>query len=656
VAVNVAVGEPAQLTASAVVTNITCFGAGDGTVSVIANGGTAPYTYDDGSGPQQANTFPNLSAGIYTITVVDANGCSTSATGNIVEPAPVTVTAVATSNFNGFQVSCANSADGIAAAVVLGGSQPFVFTWSNGGTSDNLSGLPAGQYVVTVTDVNGCTAVDSLDLNAPDPLTATATAIASPNCFGGSDGSAVVVALGGVQPFVYLWDNGETTVTASNLTFGIHFVTVTDANGCSIETFTVVPVVTLVTVDLEGAGLSCFGSNDGTISAIANGGTFPYTYTWNPANINASNINNLAAGSYSVIVADVNGCTATDNITIGEPQPLVTDVVVTDANCWNSLDGTATAVPSGGTPFVNGNYAYEWSNTQNVQTAENLDEGTYFVTVTDANGCSALDTAVVDAPDELEIEVATTGAGCTGSTDGTITIVGFGGTAPYATSIDGVTFDPGVFTYTGQAAGVYEVYLQDSLGCETSTTAVVTAFSPIDVEISPVGVIQMGTEVQLDAQLLTPVLNPVFNWSPGTALSCTDCQSPVAAPVETTLYTLTVTDANGCSDSASVLVRIDKQRNVFIPTAFTPNGDGLNDAFHVYGGDGVARVPKMMVFDRWGELVFEATDVVPNDPTLGWSGLFKGKMMNPAVFIYYIEVEFVDGTILDYKGEITLIR
>jgi gliding motility-associated-like protein len=465
-----------------------------------------------------------------------------------------------------------------------------------------------------------------------------------------------VVASGGLQPFTYLWDSGETAQTANNLSFGLHYVTVTDANGCTVETFTVVPVVTLVTVDLEGSPLSCSGSNDGTISAIANGGTFPYNYTWSPANIDASNINNLAAGNYVVTVTDANGCTATDNISIGEPNPLVVDVLVTDANCWNSLDGTATANVVGGTPFVTGGYAYDWTNTQNVQTAVNLDEGTYFVTVTDANGCTAVDTAIVNAPDELEIEVATTGAGCSGSTDGTITITGFGGTAPYATSLDGTTFNQGVFIYTNQSAGVYEVYLQDSLGCETSTTAVVTSFTPINVEINPVGVIQMGTEVQLEAELLTPTLNPVFTWSPDTALSCSDCQNPIAAPVETTLYSLTVTDANGCSDSATVLVRVDKQRNVFIPTAFTPNGDGLNDGFHVYGGDGVARVSKMMVFDRWGEQVFEASDIVPNDPTLGWDGTFKGKMMNPAVFIYYIEVEFVDGTILDYKGEITLIR
>jgi gliding motility-associated-like protein len=168
--------------------------------------------------------------------------------------------------------------------------------------------------------------------------------------------------------------------------------------------------------------------------------------------------------------------------------------------------------------------------------------------------------------------------------------------------------------------------------------------------------IQLGDSVLISATIASAPEGYTLAWTPATALSCDSCLQTWAMPFVTTQYTLTWSDSNGCTGFDRITVEVTPERRVFIPNAFSPNDDGLNDVFMVYGGSGVYRINDFQIFDRWGELLFSRTDFFPNDPLNGWDGMFKGKMMNPGAYVYFVEVEFVDGRVLMYKGDINLIR
>jgi gliding motility-associated-like protein len=209
---------------------------------------------------------------------------------------------------------------------------------------------------------------------------------------------------------------------------------------------------------------------------------------------------------------------------------------------------------------------------------------------------------------------------------------------------------------TNLAVGLYTVTITDANGCTASVSETI-----IDATVKPtvdLGVdvrIDLGETIQLNAQ--TGNLNTVnYVWTPTDNLSCTDCPKPIAKPINTTTYTVVITDANGCTATDSIRIAIKKDREVFIPNAFTPNDDLLNDGFTVYAGTDVKEIASMDIFDRWGNHVFRKNNFAPNDPSLGWDGTFKGMSVRQNVFVYYIEIEFTDGKKVLFKGDITVVK
>ena len=374
-------------------TNVSCFGGSNGTATATPVG-TAPYTYL-WSNAANSQTATGLVAGTYTVTVTDINGCVGTATAVITQPATaVTASISATTN-----VLCFNGATGAATAAGTGGTSPYTYAWpvsAASQTTATASNLAAGTYVVTVTDANLCTATATATITQPAAaLAATISGQTNVLCFGGTTGTATVSTTGGTGAKTYMWSNGQTNATATGLAAGSYVVTATDANGCtSSATATITgPAAALTSSISAQTNVLCGGSATGSATVTPVGGTSPYTYAWPVSTASQTTVtaSNLAAGTYVVTVTDVNSCTSTSTATITENTALTAATSHVNVQCGGSNNGSASVIASGGTTP----YTYLWSNAGTTASITGLGTGTYTVTVTDANNCTATSSTTV---------------------------------------------------------------------------------------------------------------------------------------------------------------------------------------------------------------------------------------------------------------------
>ena len=331
-------------------------------------------------------------------------------------------------------------------------------------------------------------------------------------------------------------------------------------------------------------------------------------------------------GTYSVTVTDICGGTQTDEITITVDPATVADL------------GNDTLVCLGDSLLLSpGDFdRYEW-----------FPKG-YF----DCEDCPTQ--AVVPGPDSLVeiIVVASTDLGCY-----SVDTIEFGATEPVLT-FDTIFFCPGdtvlIFSELVTQPGEYTGVFPRPEGCDSTHQISLKPIANLLLELPDDLTIELGDSVRLNP--VTNGFNLTWQWSPPDWLSCEDCQRPWTRPFETIRYTLVITDENGCDASDALLLTVLPNRRIYIPNVFSPNGDGINDLFMIFSGGNVAQVREFLIFDRWGEKVFEDFNFQPNDPAHGWDGVFRGKVMNPAVFVYKAEVEFLDGKMAVFYGDATLLR
>src|SRR5690554_3567671 len=352
--------EPDVLTASVSAQNdVTVSGGNDGSATITATGGTAPYTYSWSPSGGTSDTATGLTAGTYTVDITDDSGCTTDVTVVITEPMPLTITLVSQTN-----VSCNGGNDGEIIIDVVGDHPPFTYLWSPAtGNSSTVSNLIAGTYTVTVTDTLGAFETATYTIDEPTAISLSVGAITNVTCNGGSNGSATAAVSGGTPPYTYTWSSGETSAAATNLTVGNNFVRVTDANGCELQqSFTIDQPTPIVITLVNLTDASCNGQADGAISISVNGGISPYTYNWSNGQ-STSNMSNLPGGNYIVTVTDANGCTKTETYTVVEPayvfppsatnqgfcsdnNPTLSDVVVNGSNIqWYDAATGGNALP-----------------------------------------------------------------------------------------------------------------------------------------------------------------------------------------------------------------------------------------------------------------------------------------------------------------------
>ncbi|MBK8492610.1 MAG: HYR domain-containing protein [Saprospirales bacterium] len=538
--------------------NVSCFGGDDGAIFITVTGGTAPYSYNWNNGAPDVEDPNGLSAGVYSVSITDANGCTlVQGPVQITQPAlPLQVTIPTWTNAN-----CLGNETGTAQAMATGGSGGYTFEWSNGQFGPNASMLGAGGYTVTVTDIHGCQDVAGVMITDPNGLTLTVTNSSNETCDEANNGTATVVANGGTMPYTFFWNggtwvSGPNTSTASNLSAGTYNVTVQDANGCqAVQTVTIAQPTNLVAQIVNHTDLTCFGSNDGTATVNASGGTplsfgSGYTYNWSsgtPDPINPGTVTGLSAGFHTVTVTDANGCTATTIVLISQPQPLVGFAFpVSMVSCNGGNDGQANVAVFGGTPP----YHYLWDNGSTDKSPDNLSAGIHTVTVTDVNNCSNIFGTIILQPSApLAITVLNvTPADCLGNEDGSATVIAAGGSFPYDLYWSNGTIQTNVFgpqTVGGLTAGGYTVTVVDNNDCEAQVSFLITdpngltAFVDSQEDVSCFG----GNDGEISITVEGGTAPYTYDWDGSNGFNST---SEDISGLEAGTYTVVITDANGC--------------------------------------------------------------------------------------------------------------
>lgn len=381
---SVTIGNPTPFTLAFSITAPTCPLSCNGSASVTSDSPYAPFTYAWNTNPaQSADTAVSLCEGIYTVSITDTVGCITIDSIYVTDP-------VLTLSVSSINESCTGAGCDGSAIATASGSNLFTYLWSNSEVTDSITNLCAGVYTIIATDAAGCILTDSVQINTPTPPTVTLTT-QSPICFGDCNGIINANASGSTS-LSYLWSNGETTDSITNACFGWYVVTVSDSLGCTvIDSSLVFEPDELLASPTNILGVTCNGNCDGSINTTTSGGTFPYTYLWSDNGTQPDALN-LCADIYTLTVTDAHGCTKEINATVSQPDSLITDITGTDATCHGCNDGTLTVTTVGGT------LPYNLFFTPAVPDLQHVLAGTYYVCVTDGNGCQSCDSVVVSEP------------------------------------------------------------------------------------------------------------------------------------------------------------------------------------------------------------------------------------------------------------------
>ncbi len=620
--------------------DVTCNGLTNGFAVAEATGGTGPYTYEWTPGAVLNDTLLNVGAGSYLITVTDATGCTTTNTAVIGQPDPLTLATAF------IQPLCNGSLNGEASVSATGGTPTYTYSWNNGVQNDTLTGIGQGSYDVFVTDANGCTTTASVQVTEPAAIAFTVTGT-DPLCNNDLNGTAEVTGItGGTPSYSYSWSDGTTNASTTGLSAGPHSVTVTDANSCSTtENFSLNnPLVLSATVTSVDA--TCSGSTNGS-AAVTNqsGGTGAYTYSWstNPVQTGAT-ATGLAAGNYTVVITDANNCSLTLNPTINEPLALVTVATGQPSSCSTTTDGQAAVVSTvgGTTP-----YTYIWSNSMTGTPITGLAVGTYTLTATDANGCTATDTAIVTSPTALTATGTSTLAGCD-LANGSAMITALGGTGAYTYSWTDQPTATGS-QITSVAAGNYAVQVTDANNCTVSISILVqedqrpdASFTATPTEgLAPLTVVFNNTSTNADA----------YSWNFGNDSTSTNFNPSTLFTSEGSYVVLLTATSGACIDTMSTTIKVIGKSMFEIPNVFTPDNNGKNDEFSMISKN--ISSMHMQIFNRWGEKLFDAEDA-----TVAWKGTQKdGKECSAGTYYYIITAKGVDGVSYGpITGFVTLIR
>lgn len=464
---------PSPITVTMSTTPVSINGGSDGTATATPAGGTPPYSYSWSSGGS-AQIENGLSYGIYTVTVTDDNGCQ--AAGSVVVNEP---------QCNGFFVNtsatpamCFSDSTGTATVVINGGTSPFNIAWNDyaSQTTGTATNLPAGIYDVVVMDDNGCIAYGLIPIIEPDVLSNSFTHV-DVSTQGGSDGSALANVLGGVGTYDYLWSTADITSNISAVPTGWYNVSITDDNNCTLidSLYISEPPCNLFDIFVGANSVSCNGGNDGDATLTIVDGTGPYSILWSTAEIDVMSISGLAASVYTVEVTDAQNCYAFYSFGVAEPSPLNVGLLTTPSTCNGEDNATIDLTVTGGTfPY----YTFLWENSTTIEDRINLSPGTYSVTVTDIQGCTANASTLVTEPNVLQVAYSVQDVSCFEGVDGSIDVTVNGGTPSYNFdwSNGGTTED-----LSGLDVGGYILTLTDGNSCSTPAPVTILVAEPLKV-------------------------------------------------------------------------------------------------------------------------------------------------------------------------------
>ena len=637
---------------------MTCFGGNNGNATVTPIGGIVPYTIAwNTTQPQTRVTASNLPAGSYTVIVTDKNGCVHNQSVIINSPSPITIAKVSQQN-----VSCFGGNNGALTINPTGGTAPYSYNWNNNriaGTT-SINSLTAGTYTLELTDANGCISNAQYPITEPNEISVNIINSTNVSCHGLNDGTVQTSIFGGTQPYTYQWNPSlSTQQNPINLSAGHHTLMLTDNNGCIDSIGVSITEPSAVLTSTSGGDTICPGQAIG-LSANATGGSGNYTYQWNNNNTGATQtVSPRSTTTYSVFAKDANGCIGTIDSTI----VLVNDISLVNFSTVPNTDlceGSSYALSAtlgGGI----GNYSFIWDNGlgqgQGPFIVAPLFTTNYTVTLTDEcnNSIQNVVQVVVNPLPKVHISPQTKvscGEVKLSFNNNLINPIGISYDWDFGDNTFSVLATP---EKTFTQSGIYQVRLTltSAFGCKNNDQAY------INVTVNPKPIAQFEVN-----PLKTSMLNPeatienysigadFYLWSFGDGAT-SSLSNPIHSYQEDGIYLikLIATNIHGCKDSSTVKFEVEPEYSFYIPNAFTPDNDGVNDVFSAVGEE--IEEFNMLIFNRWGNLIFET-----NDLTHGWNGNTKGgsEMAMEGVYVYKIKIRDWQGLYHNATGHVSLLR
>ena len=640
----------------------TCSGVNNGAIQLDVIGGTAPYSYL-WSNSLTTKDIQQLAAGNYSVTVTDANGCTSTIAIQLNNTSALTITSTSGN------IACAGSNTGWINTNATGGVAPYSILWNNGQTQNSISNLATGNYSVNYTDAFGCSSQSTFTINSTTDSIEVDFTTSDVKCFGDSSGTINTIVNGGTAPYTYLWSNNLTSGMINNLPKGIYTVTITDANGCAVtKSVSLSQPLAPIQINASLYHIACKGDSTGSIELFVNGSLGNYTYLWSNDST-TKRISNLQAGNFSVIVSDMNGCSISKTYQINEPDSAL-DLSITNNNTpCSSTNTTLNATITGGLAP----YTFLWNTGENSPSITTNSNGNYLLTITDANGCSRNESLIVNNNQlPLSITPVSQNINCAIGQMGYIRVTINGGNPPYQYLWSNGNNSNSIYNIS---AGIYTVTVSDASGCTKEFTKTITDVTNAHAQVlenneicigeyatlkcdtlpaatyqwyynneplngattsaftSPVGgtyyviiTTLCGVYQSNNLEIVVHALNNVqvnsdliicqgesaqlhasggvnYQWTPTINIDNANFSDPIVTPDFSTDYTVTITDQYGCSANATVKVSVMCD-SIDAPNGFSPNSDGVNDYFNIKGiEDFDGNV--VFIYNRWGSLVFK---------------------------------------------------
>lgn len=646
---------------------ISCFQEDDGTIGITISGGTVPYTYSwtrNGTPYSTDEDLTNVSPGTYEITVTDANNCNPIIQSfSVIEPSELQ----ATLNTK-VDVICFGEATGEINVNITGG-RPFeispgvfdyTYSWTgpNGfaSTNQNLTGLFAGTYNLTVTDRSNCTDTLEVIIDQTDEIIIDLTATEI-ECYNDNDASITIDTIsGGNAPYTIAWSNLGSGLVQNNLSPGTYVITVTDATDCIKEATVVIAAPPVFRITPEVTNVSCFGANDARIVLNLEGGIDPIDLNWDDNPTAGVERNNLSPGTYTVTITDGKPCVITETFVITEPAALNISGTKTDAlDCADANSGAINAIITGGTQPL----TYSWSNGATTEDLNNIPPGDYTLTVTDANNCEISDTFTVNRFDPLKVAVETdTNFDCDAKTvDQSFIAQPSGGVPPYQISwSSGTVSGANNEIVQTDVNGLVVIDVTDSIGCSISFSYNVDIpelgdpnFTLTSEAITNFGFYSIEDPIQFTNTSSGDYVGISWDFGDGNFSSE---ENPIHTykTVGTYIVTQTVVYPFDCVYTRTLTFNIQKGYSLIVPNAFTPNDDALNDYF--LPSQIALSNMKFEIYDTWGSMVYSEE----GESLRGWDGKIKGSNAENGNYYYTFSGDTFYGVTITSKGVVVLIK
>ncbi|MDX1909628.1 MAG: gliding motility-associated C-terminal domain-containing protein [Bacteroidia bacterium] len=647
--------EPPLLTLAVVeLAGVACNGDSSGWIRLEANGGVLPYAFSSNGVDYQVDSLlVGLAAGAYTLSVRDANACITTLDTTVSEPPLLTLSITELQ-----QVDCYGNATGDIRLSASGGAGAYLFQLDSLGFQPDsiFTGLLAGTYTVTVRDDSACTSALVIPITQPDSLILSVSDSTDILCFGAATGELILAAAGGTPGYVFSLDSltFQPGGGFDQLPAGIYTAWVRDDSGCVARIITDLTEPPRLVLHLDTLiQIPCYGQANGVIAVSASGGAGTYAFSFNGGTPDmVSTFDNLTPGLYDIVLTDANGCRdSLSDLRITEPDSLEVLTPVTDVRCFGGNDGQATALISGGIPP----YQVAWGTfpVQTTLTATGLTAGLYTVEIRDLNGCVADNLVFISEPPLLEISPGEVVSAYCNLDNGFASVRATGGVPGYQYRWESLPAERDSVA-DQVAGGTYLVTLTDANACTDTLTVQVGNVPPAvpDFDVSPDQDTVLASRAQF--QFLNTSQGAVmYRWDFGDGRGLSDDTSPVYTYETPGTYTVTLTAWNEffvCPTDTSRTFVVIPDGAVWIPSGFTPNGDGINDDFLVKG-EGL-RSFELVLYDRWGREITRFDSLEDS-----WPGTQPGGSPAPeGVYTWVVRARLNSMAWIERGGTVTLIR